>query len=159
MLKNIYFTNFGSENEPFVNDLINLNNTPNGVRLSDIHVVDMKYHFKKFDFIEIDCKLMFNHSAYQYSNNTHLYYGLYDGILDEDKMLLKENRRYNQFSLMYRDRVIAYTKLCYRVEYNMDNITFIVKLSTANSQMNLIMSHNIIQYWANYITIKHYGKV
>ena len=119
----------------------------------------MKYYFKKNDFIEIDCKLMFHRSTYHYADNTLLYYDLYDGIIDRNKHLFRETRRYNQFPLIsIKNRIIAYTKLCYNVKYDMDNIIFVVNLSTSHAEMNLILSHYIIQNGLNYISIKHYGK-
>ena len=69
----------------------------------------MKYYFKKGDVIEIDCKLMFQHSTYNYSQNTFLYYDLYNGIISKNKQLFRESRRYNQFPLINdKNRVIAY---------------------------------------------------
>ena len=160
MLKNIYFTNFNSTDEAIVKELINLDNTPGKIRSVDIHTVNMEYYFKKNDFIEIGCKLMFHHTTYQYANNTLLYYDLYDGIIDSNKLLFREIRRYNQFPLISgRNRIIAYTKLCYKVKYDMDNIIFVVNLNTVNTKMTLILTHYIIQNGVNYITIKHCGEV
>ena len=87
MLKNIYFTNFNSKDEAFTRGLISLDNIAGLSRSSDIHTVNMTYYFKKDDVIEIDCKLMFQHSTYNYSHYTFLYYDLYDGIIAKNKQL------------------------------------------------------------------------
>ena len=61
----------------------------------------MGYYFKKDDFIEIDCKLMFQHSIYEYANSLVIYYTLYEGTKqDQNKVLFDEIRRYNQFPLI-----------------------------------------------------------
>ena len=68
MLKNIYFTDFDSKDEVIIKESLHFDNTlnkPNGI---EIRTVNMEYYFKKGDFIEIDCKLMFNHSTYEHAN-------------------------------------------------------------------------------------------
>ena len=75
------------------------------------------------------------------------------------KISFRELRRYNQFPLIVnKDRIIAYTKICYKVKYNINNILFLVHISTLHKKMNLILYHYIIQNGVNYISIKHYGK-
>ena len=102
---------------------------------------------------------MLNHSTYEYANDILLYYNLYDGIIDKNKLLFREIRRYNQFSLMIgKNRIIAYTKLCYKVKYNINNIIFLVNITASHRKMHLIPYHYIIQNGLNYISIKHYGK-
>ena len=108
MLKNIHFTDFDSKDEAFTRGLISLDNIAGLNRSADIYNTNMKYYFKKDDVLEIDCKLMLQHSVYTYADKTHLYYSLYNG----DKALFRETRRYNQFVLINdKDRVIAYNKL------------------------------------------------
>ena len=159
MLKNIYFTNFNSKDEAFTRGLLSLDNIAGLPRTANIHTVNMKYYSKKGDVIKIDCKLMFQHSTYNYSHNTFLYYDLYDGIISKNKQLFRETRRYNQFSLINdKNRVIAYNKLCYKVEYDMDTIIFNVMITTGHSKMKVVYLHYIIQNGLNYVTIKHYGK-
>ena len=76
------------------------------------------------------------------------------------KKLFRETRRYNQFPLVInKDRIIAYTKLCYKVKYDINNITFLVHVNSATRKTHLILYHHIIQKGVNYISIKHYGKV
>ena len=127
MLKNIYFTDFNSEkDEAFVKELLHFDNTPDRPRAANIHTANMEYYFKD-DFIEIDCKLMISHNTYQNADKIILYYDLYDGTIDQNKLLFREIRRYNQFPLIVnKDRVITYTKLCYKVKYNTNNIIFLV---------------------------------
>ena len=74
----------------------------------------MEYYFKKDDFIEIGCKLMLSHSTYDHADKIVLYYDLYEGEkADQNKILFRELRRYNQFPLIVdKDRIIAYTKIC-----------------------------------------------
>ena len=162
ILKNIYFTNFDSTDESFTRHLISLNNrygTPRVYETAVIHSVNMEYYFKKDDFIEIDCKLMFQHTTYDYSNDTFIYYNLFKEVDGKKQILFKESRRYNQFSLVNaHDRVIAYTKLCYKVKYDIDNIIFNVTISGLNSKMNVDYYHYIVKNGLNYISIKHYRK-
>ena len=159
MLKNIHFTDFDSKDEAVVKELLHFDNTlnkPNGI---EIYTVNMEYYFKKGDFIEIDCKLMFNHSTYEHANIIFLYYSLYDGIQDKNKLLFREIRRYNEFPLIItKNRVIAYSKLCYKVEYDINNIIFLVTISVTNKKIHLLLYHYIMQNGLNYISIKHYGK-
>ena len=160
MLKNIYLTDFDSKDESFSRGLISLDNIAGLPRTANIHIVNMEYYFKKVDVIEIDCNLMFQHSTYNYSHNTFLYYNLYEGIVGKNKRLLfRETRRYNQFPLINdKDRMIAYNKLCYKVKYDMDTIIFNVTIDTSHSKMKVVYLHYIVQNGLNYVTIKHYGK-
>ena len=159
MLKDIYFTNFDSTDESFSKELLSLNNIAGTIRSGIIHTINMKYYFKKDDVIEFDCKLMFHHSTYDYSNSTFIYYNLYQEVDEKNKILFREIRRYNQFSLKSKhNRVIAYSKLCYKVKYDIDNIIFTVNLATTHSRMNVVYSHYIVQNGLNYISVKHYGK-
>ena len=160
MLKNIHFIDFDSKDESFSIELLSLNNIAGSPRNPNIYTVNMEYYFKKGDVIEINCKLIFQHSTYNHEDNTLLYYNLYEGILDKNKPLLfRESRRYNQFSLVNdKDRMIAYNKSCYKVKYDMDNIIFNVLIATTNSRMNVVYLHYIVQNGLNYVSIKHYGK-
>ena len=160
MLKNIYLTDFNSKkDEVIINELLHFDNTSNKIYGIEIHTVNMEYCFKKRDFIEIDCKLIFHHTTYEHANITFLYYSLYDGIIDKNKLLFREIRRYNQFSLLStKNRIIAYTKLCYKVKYNTNKIILYIAISVTNKKIHLILSHYIIQNGVNYISIKHYGK-
>ena len=160
MLKNIYFTDFDSTGEAFVKELLVLDNTPDRSRAGHIHTVNMEYNFKKDDFIEIDCKLLIYHTVYDNAkNNIDIYYDLYDETVDQNRVLFRESHRYNQFPLVInKDRIIAYTKLCYKVKYDINNIKFLVHINSATRKTHLILYHHIIQKGANYISIKHYGK-
>ena len=159
MLKNIYFTDFDSKDEAFSRGLISLDNIAGLPRTANIHTVNMKYYFKKDDVIEIDCKLMFQRSIYNYSHNTFLYYDLYEGLVDDNKPLFRKTRRYNQFPLINdKDKVISYNKSCYKVIYDTNAIMFKVTIATAHSRMKVVYLHYIIQKGLYYISIKHYGK-
>ena len=126
----------------------------------EIDIVNMEYYFKKDDFIEIDCKLMFHHSTYEHANITYLVYDLYDGKINIKNLIFRETRRYNQFPVLTtKSKIFAYTKLCYKVKYNTNNIIFIVSTNTAHKKLHLTLQHYIIQNGVNYISIKHYGKV
>ena len=120
----------------------------------------MEYNFKKDDFIEIDCKLLIYHTVYDNAkNNIVIYYDLYDETVDQNKVLLRETHRYYQFPLVInKDRIIAYTKLCYKVKYDINEIKFLVCINSASRKTHLILYHYIIQKGVNYISIKHYGK-
>ena len=160
MLKNIHFTDFDSKDESFSRGLISLENIPNSPRTASIYTVNMGYYFKKGNFIEIDCKLMFQHSTYNYSHNTFLFYSLYEGIVGKNKpILFRETRRYNQFPLINdKDRMIAYNKSCYTVKYDMNTIIFDVTIATTHSKMTVDYLHYIVKNGLNYVSINHYGK-
>ena len=73
--------------------------------------------------------------------------------------IFREIRRYNEFPLINdKNRVIAYTKLCYKVKYDMNKIVFNVSITTGHSKMKVDYLHYIIQNGLNYVSIKHYGK-
>ena len=137
MLKNIYFTDFDSKiNDTIVKELIRFEVGVDSERFTDLHKAFMKYYFKKGDIIEIDCKLLLSHTIYEYANYISLLYSLYEGTeVNNVKLLFKEIRRYNQFPVVVgKNRIIAYTKLCYRVEYDMDDILFSIQIGAPNSK-------------------------
>ena len=137
MLKNIYFTDFDSKiNDTIIKELIHFEVGVDSERFTDLHKAFMKYYFKKGDIIEIDCKLLLSHTTYEYANNISLLYALYEGTeVNNVKLLFKEIRRYNQFPVVVgKNRIIAYTKLCYRVEYDMDDILFFIQIGAPNSK-------------------------
>ena len=160
MLKNTYFTDFNSTNESFVKEILNLDNTIDKLRTAHIHSVDMEYNFKKDDFIEIDCKLLIYHTVYENAkNNIVIYYDLYDEKVDQNKVLFRESHRYYEFPLITnKDRIIAYTKICYKVKYDVNKIKFLIHINSATRKTHLILYHHILQKGVNYISIKHYGK-
>ena len=135
MLKNIYFTDFNSKkDEVITRELLHFDNTSDRSKVGTINYVNMVYNFKKDDFIEIDCKLMISHSSYNNAkNNLGIYYDLYEGKnSDKNKLLFREFRRYNQFTLIIgKDRIITYTKICYKVKYDISNIAFVVHIQAS----------------------------
>ena len=162
MLKNIYFNDFDAKKDDLIiRELLRFDNTSDRPRNNAIHKVFMKYYFKKDDIIEIDCKLVLSHSSYNYANNIALIYSLYEGteVLNE-KEIFKEIRRYNQFPLVVgKDRIFAYTKLCYKVKYDIDGILFHIQItSLLNKKIHLVLSQYILQNGVNYVSIKHNGK-
>ena len=158
MLKNIYFTDFDfNKNEDGVKELLRLDNTPDRPRVGVIDTVNMGYNFKKGDFIEIDCKLMMNHNSYDNAKNCLIYYDLYNEDLDKNKLLFKEIRHYNQFPLeVGKDRIIAYSKICYKVKDDISNTRFTVIIQAVHKKMHLVINHYIIKHGTNYISVKHY---
>ena len=162
MLKNIYFTDFDSKkDEPIINQLLFLDNNTSRDRSKEILNTNLEYYFKKDDFIEIDCKLIIQHSTYDYANLVFIYYNLYDGEINENKGLFREIRRYNQFPVVItktKNRIIAYTKLCYKFKHDVNNAVFLIKLSVVTRKIDLILHHYIAEYGTNYISVKHYGK-
>ena len=161
MLKNIYFTDFDSKDEPIIKELIFLDKNTSRDRSKVILNTNLEYYFKKDDFIEIDCKLIIQHNTYDYANLVYIYYNLYDGEINENKGLFREIRRYNQFPVVItknKNRIIAYTKLCYKFKHDVNNAVFLVKLSVVTRKIDLILHHYIAEYGTNYISIKHYGK-
>ena len=161
MLKNIYFTDFDSKDEPIIKELIFLDKNTNRDRSKEILNTNLEYYFKKDDFIEIDCKLIIQHSTYDYANMVFIYYNLYDGEINENKGLFREIRHYNQFPVVItktKNRIIAYTKLCYKFKHDVNNAVFLVKLSVVTRKIDLVLQHYIVEYGTNYISVKHYGK-
>ena len=158
-LKNIYFTNFDSKDESFSRELLSLNNIAGSPRIGNIITVPMEYYFKKKD--DVDCRLMFQHSTYDYSNYTFLIYDLFERIADDENkpLLIREIRRYYEFPLIdAKNRVITYNKSCYKVKYDMNKIVFNVAIATGNSLMKVDYFHYIVKNGLNYVSIKHYGK-
>ena len=162
MLKNIYFTNFDSKiNDTIERKLIRFEIGVDSDRFTDLHKAFMKYYFKKDDIIEIDCKLLLSHTTYEYAHNISLLYALYRGTeVNNVNLIFKEIRRYDQFPVVFnKNRTVVYTKSCYKVEYDMDDILFYIQIGAPNSKkMNLILSQIILEGGFNYISIKHYGK-
>ena len=161
MLKNIYYTDFDSKkDDPIIKELIFLDKNTSRDRGKEILNTNLEYYFKKNDFIEIDCKLIIQHSTYDHANIIFIYYNLYDGVIDdENKLLFREIRRYNQFPVMItKNRIIAHTKLCYKFKHDVNNAVFLVKISSATKKIDLVLHHYIIEYGTNYISVKHYGK-
>ena len=157
MLKNTYFTDFNSTDETIYNGLLRLDGTTK--KNVNMFNLDMGYDFKKDDFIEIDCKIILNHNSYDDAKNLALYFELYEGIKAlQNKLIFRESRRYNQFPIVLnKDRIIVYTKLCYKVKYDIINIKFRIQLQSLYAKTVLILNHEIIPNGSNYIFIKHYG--
>ena len=157
MLKNIYFTDFDSTEEVIYKELLRLDGTTK--KVVNMYNLDMEYNFKKDDVIEIDCKLILNHNSYDDAKNLALYFELYEGIKAlQNKLLFRESRRYNQFPIVLnKNKVIVYTKLCYKVKYDIINIKFRIQLQSLYAKTELILNHEIIPNGFNYISIKHYG--
>ena len=157
MLKNTYFTDFDSTNESIIKELLRLDGTTK--KVVNMFNLDMEYGFKKDDVIEIDCKLILNHNSYDNAENLALYFELYKGIKAlQNKLIFRESRRYNQFPIVLnKNRVIVYTKLCYKVKYDIINIKFRIQLQSLYEKTELIINHEIIPNGFNYISVKHYG--
>ena len=157
MLKNTYFTDFNSTDETIYNELLRLDGASK--KIVNMFNLDMGYDFKKDDFIEIDCKIILNHNSYDDAKNLALYFELYEGIKAlQNKLIFRESRRYNQFPIVLnKDRIIVYTKLCYKVKYDIINIKFRIQLQSLYAKTVLILNHEIIPNGSNYIFIKHYG--
>ena len=157
MLKNTYFTDFNSTDETIYNELLRLDGTSK--KIVNMFNLDMEYDFKKDDFIEIECKIILNHNLYDDAKNLALYFELYEGIKAlQNKLIFRESRRYNQFPIVLnKDRIIVYTKLCYKVKYDIINIKFRIQLQSLYAKTELILNHEIIPNGVNYIFIKHYG--
>ena len=160
MLKNIYFTDFDSKkDEPIIKELIFLDKNTSRDRSKEILKTNLEYYFKKDDFIEIDCKLMIQHSTYDHANIVFINYNIYDGEIDANKGLFREIRRYNQFPVMNtKNRILAYTKLCYKFKHDVNNIAILINIVSATRKIDLVLHHYIVEYGTNYISIKHYGK-
>ena len=159
MLKNIYFTDFDAKDEPIIKELIFLDKNTSRDRSKEILKTNLEYYFKKDDFIEIDCKLMIQHSTYDYANIVFINYNIYDGEIDANKGLFREIRRYNQFPVMNtKNRILAYTKLCYKFKHDVNNIAILINIVSATRKIDLVLHHYIVEYGTNYISIKHYGK-
>ena len=157
-LKNTYFTDFDSTDKTIYKELLRLDGTSK--KIVNMFNLDMEYDFKKDDVIEIDCKIILNHNSYDDAKNLALYFELYGGIKAlQNKLIFRESRRYNQFPIVLnKDRIIVYTKLCYKVKYDIINIKFRIQLQSLYAKTELILNQEIIPNGSNYIFIKHYGK-
>ena len=157
MLKNTYFTDFDSTDKTIYKELLRLDGTSK--KIVNMFNLDMEYGFKKDDVIEIDCKIILNHNSYDDAKNLALYFELYEGIKAlQNKLIFRESRRYNQFPIVLnKDRIIVYTKLCYKVKYDIINIKFRIQLQSLYAKTELILNQEIIPNGSNYIFIKHYG--
>ena len=156
-LKNTYFTDFDSTDKTIYKELLRLDGTSK--KIVNMFNLDMEYGFKKDDVIEIDCKIILNHNSYDDAKNLALYFELYQGIKSlQNKLIFRESRRYNQFPIVLnKDRIIVYTKLCYKVKYDIINIKFRIQLQSLYAKTELILNQEIIPNGSNYIFIKHYG--
>ena len=168
-LKNIYFTDFDSTDELIRKELLRFDNdTTTTIRPlpAFIDYKEMEYNFKKDDFIEVECKLIINHSIYDIAkNNLSLYYELFQksdkNTNTEFKILCKEIRSYKEFNEMSNStRVTTYTKLYYKVKFDISKIVLRVYIDATSltRKTYLIVSHDIIENGVNYISVKHYGK-
>ena len=157
ILKNTYFTDFDSTDKTIYKELLRLDGTSK--KIVNMFNLDMEYGFKKDDVIEIDCKIILNHNSYDDAKNLALYFELYEGIKAlQNKLIFRESRRYNQFPIVLnKDRIIVYTKLCYKVKYDIINIKFRIQLQSLYAKTELILNQEIIPNGSNYIFIKHYG--
>ena len=157
MLKNTYFTDFDLTDKTIYKELLRLDGTSK--KIVNMFNLDMEYGFKKDDVIEIDCKIILNHNSYDDAKNLALYFELYEGIKAlQNKLIFRESRRYNQFPIVLnKDRIIVYTKLCYKVKYDIINIKFRIQLQSLYAKTELILNQEIIPNGSNYIFIKHYG--
>ena len=158
MLKNIYFTDFDSTDETIYKELLRLDGTSK--KIVNFYNLDMGYDFKKDDIININCKIILNHNSYDDAKNLAIYFELFEGEKAlHNKLIFRESRRYNQFPIVLnKDRVIVYTKLCYKVKYDINNIKFRIQLQSLYAKTELILNHEIIPNGFNYIFVKHYGK-
>ena len=124
----------------------------------------MEYNLKKDDFIEVECKLIINHSIYDVAkNNLTLYYELFQksdkSTNTEFKIFCKEIRSYKEFNEMSDSRITTYTKLYYKVKFDISKIILRIYIDATSStrKTDLIVNHDIIENGVNYISLKHYG--
>ena len=168
MLKNTYFTDFDSTDELKRKELLRFdNNSTNIIRglYAVIHYKALEYNFKKDDFLEVEYKLILNHSTYDHAKNIILIYELYqeadESTNTEYKTLCKKVYRYNQFNeMIHNKRISAYTKLCYKVKYDITKILIRVYIEALPlvKKTHLVVHHDVVKNGANYIFAKHYGK-
>ena len=166
-LKNTYFTDFDSTDELNRRELLRFdNNTTNIVRglHAMIHYKKLEYNIKKDDFIEVEYKLILNHSTYDHAKDLILIYELFqeadESTNTEHKTLCKTVYRYNQFNeMIHNKRISAYAKLCYKVKSDITKFSLRVYIEALSSVRNtdLIVNHDVIRNGANYIFFKHYG--
>ena len=167
-LKNIYFTDFDSTDKLIRKELLRFDNdTTTIIRplLTFIDYKEMEYNFKKDDFIEVECKLIINHSIYDIAkNNLSLYYELFQksdkNTNTEFKILCKEIRSYKEFNeISNSNRITTYTKLYYKVKSDISKIVLrvYIEATSLTRKTYLIVNHDIIENGVNYISVKHYG--
>ena len=166
-LKNIYFTDFDSTDELIRKELLRFDNdTTTIIRplYSIIYYKEMEYNFLKDDFIEVECKLIINHSIYDVAkNNLTLYYELFQksdkSTNTKFKTLCKEIRSYKEFNEMSDSRITTYTKSYYKVKFDITSkivLRIHIDATSPTRQTHLIVNHDIIENGVNYISLKHY---
>ena len=165
-LKNIYFTDFDSTDKLIRKELLRFDNdTTTIIRplRAFIDYKEMEYNLKKDDFIEVECKLIINHSIYDVAkNNLTLYYELFQksdkSTNTEFKTLCKEIRSYKEFNEMSDSRITTYTKLYDKVKFDISKFVLRVYIDATSSTRKsyLILNHDIIENRVNYISVKHY---
>ena len=166
-LKNIYFTDFDSTDKLIRKELLRFDNDTTTILrplYSIIYYKEFEYNLLKDDFIEIECKLIINHSIYDIAkNNLTLSYDLFQKsdktTNTEYKILFKEIRSYKEFNEMSDSRITAYTKLYYKVKSDVSKIALRVYIDATSltRKTNLIVNHDIIENGVNYISLKHFG--
>ena len=169
VLKNIYFTDFDSTDKLIRKELLRFDNDTTTIIRSLLAFIDykeMEYNFKKDDFIEVECKLIINHSIYDIAkNNLSLYYELFQksdkNTNTEFKIFCKEIRSYKEFNeISNSNRITTYTKLYCKVKSDISKIVLRVYIDATSltRKTYLIVNHDIIEKGVNYISVKHYGK-
>ena len=87
---------------------------------ANINYNEIEYNFKKDDIIEVECKLILNHSIYDVvKNNLTLYYELEN----ESEMLHKEIRDYIEFNQDRNSKVTTYVKFLYKFNFDINKIS------------------------------------
>ena len=167
-LKNIYFTDFDSTDELIRKELLRFDNDTTTILrplYSIIYYKEFEYNLLKDDFIEVECKLIINHSIYDVAkNNLTLYYELFQksdkSTNTKFKTLCNETRSYKEFNEMSDSRVTTYTKLYYKVKFDITSkiaLRIYIDATSPTRQTHLIVNHDIIENGVNYISLKHYG--
>ena len=166
-LKNIYFTDFDSTDKLKRRELLRFDNDSTNTvygLYAIIHYKELEYDIKKNDFIEVDYKLILNHSTYEYAKDLALIYELFqekdESTNTEHKILSKKVYYYNQFNEeSHYKRISSYTKLFYKVKFDITKISLRVYIEAQPSlkKTHLLIHHDVVKNGANYISLKHYG--
>ena len=116
-----------------------------------IHYKEMEYNLKKDDIIEIECKLILNHSIYDVvKNNLTLYYELFKE--SEYEMLHEEIRDYKEFNEDRNSRVTICVKFYYKVKFDISKIVLRVYVDVVQDTRKTYLVLNLDEN--SYISVK-----
>ena len=116
---------------------------------ANINYNEIEYNFKKEDVIEVECKLILNHSIYDViKNNLTLYYELES----ESEILHKEVRDYIEFNQDRNSKVTTYVKFLYKFNFDINKISLRIYVDVVQDTRKTYLVLNLDKN--SYISVK-----